>query len=302
MMVLDRLDNEMDRWEQELAALEQRGESQSQRHFQAISAKMQVLRKQNLQLERLVEHARLAEATELAVAPQFRAILFWAREFADRIEDFALRYSDYLSKLLWLNLLRGRLLGHKKPFQLDISEVDINNMLSRKNSLEQSEQLLAHELQATQLRERDLRHNYDSFHYEEVSRQAAQSFASSTYSTQKTTLEAFGRLLRTMAAHSGHESGQVKRIQKLTVTFTKRSQALMEECSELLRQGMSAQGSQRRRTVRLMQQSLKEMQRLETEIDTSLSVLHPASERRRPSLIVKKAAKRATTNRLSISE
>lgn len=302
MTALDRLDNEMDRWEQELTGIEQQSEAGERRHFQALTNKMQQMRRQLQQLERLIEHTRLAEATELAVAPQLRAILFWAREFAERIEDFGLRYSDYLSKLLWLNLLRGRLLGHKKPFQLDISEADINAMLNRKHSLEQSEQLLAQELSLIQARERELRANYDNFHYEEVSRQAAQSFASSNYSSQKTTLEAFGRLLRTVSAHAAHENGQVKKMQRLTVTFTKRSQGLMEECSELLRQGMSSQGSQRRRTARLMQQSLKEMQRLEAEIDTSLTVLQPGSERRNPALIVKKAGKQATTIRLSISE
>ncbi len=302
MMVLERLDSEIDRWEQELAAIEQRGETGPKRQVQILSSKMQELRNQTKQIENLVEHARVAEATEMTVAPQLRAIMFWAREFSDRVEDFALRYSDYLGKLLWLNLLRGRLFGSKKPFQLDIAENDITTMLSRKQSLEQSEQMLQQELEIAKHREYELRKSYDTFHYEEASRQAAQSFASSTYSSQKATLEAFGCLLRTMAVHSAQESGQVKKIQKLTVTFTKRSQSLMEDCSELLRQGASAQGSQRRRTVRLMHQSLREMQRLESEIDTSLTVLSPGARNRQPSLIVKKTGKQATTSRLSLSE
>lgn len=304
MIALDRLDHDIDRWEQELQSLEQQIDPQVRKKFAVLAGKMGLLRHEYGDINRFIEHARLAEATEIPMAPQLRAILFWARELAERIEDFASRYADYLEKLLWLNLMRGRLFGIKKHFQLDMGEQDVQQMLKRKQSLEQSEQLLLQEVKIMQEREQALRRRYDNFQYEEATRQAAQSFMAplSNLSSQRTAFEAFGRLLRTMAAHASHDGPQVKKIQRMTVNFTKRSQTLMEHCSELLRQGTGVRGSQRRSTLRLMQENLSELQRLEAEIDTTLSVLTPGSQQKRPSFIVKKVLKQAKTIRLSHSD
>ncbi len=301
MIALDRLDYDIDRWEQELASLERQIDPASRKQFAILADKMRILRREHAEIDAMIEHARLAEATEVPMAPALRAILFWARELGDRIEEFSTRYGDYLEKLLWLNLLRGRLLGQKKPFQLDLGEAEIKQMLSRKQSLEQSEQMLDQELKAMQEREQFMRQRYESFQYEEASRQAALSFMAptSSLSTQRTAFDALGRLLRTMAAHTAHEAPQVKKIQKMTVNFTRRSQTLMEQCSELLRQGMGVDGSQRNRALRLMQQNLTELRRLETDIDTTLSALGPTARQKRPSFIVKKFGKQAKTIRLS---
>ena len=221
-----------------------------------------------------------------------RAILFWAREWADRVEDFQLRYADYLDKLLWLNLLRGRLLGRKNPFRLDIADTDVAALLQKKQSLEQTEITLQEDLDELKRQESKLRQQYQRFQFEESNRLAAQSFAnfSRSMASQRPTFEAFSRLLRTLSVHVSHSRGQTKKIQHLAVNFTKRSQSLMEECSALLRQDPTANTSQKRRDLRLMQQNLTEMKRLETEIETTLTALAPVPQHG-PALRLKKTSR-----------
>ncbi|WP_141731201.1 hypothetical protein [Oligoflexus tunisiensis] len=296
MISMERLDADLDRFEQELAQLEQITPSPVQIRLQGLLSKLKRIEQQHEQLGQMIEHCRYAEATELPVVATARAILFWAREWADRVEDFQLRYADYLDKLLWLNLLRGRLLGRTNPFRLDISEADIQAFLQKKQSLEQTEITLQEELAELKRQETELRQQYQRFQFEESNRLAAQSFASSqrSLSSQRPTFEAFSRLLRTLAVHVSHSRGQVKKIQHLAVNFTKRSQTLMEECSALLRQDPTANTSQKRRDLRLMQQNLAEMKRLECEIETTLSTLGPSPQYR--SVLRVKKASRATVS------
>ncbi|MDQ3235001.1 MAG: hypothetical protein M3Q07_24600 [Pseudobdellovibrionaceae bacterium] len=284
MIAPERLDADLDRFEQELAQLEQMAPSPFQHKLQGLFGKLKRIEQQHEHIMQMIEHCRFAEATEMPMVPTARAILFWAREWADRVEDFQLRYADYLDKLLWLNLLRGRLLGRKNPFCLDIADTDVDAFLQKKQSLEQTEITLKEDLQALQKQEAQLRQQYQRFQFEESNRQAAQSFATShrTIAGQRPTFDAFGRFLRTLSVHMSHSRGQVKKIQQLAVNFTKRSQTLMEECSALLRQDPLANTSQKRRDLRLMQQNLAEMKRLESEIETTLSVLGPLPEHRSP--------------------
>jgi hypothetical protein len=282
MISTERLDADLDRFEQELAQLEQMAPTPVQIRLQGLFNKLKRIEQHHEQLNQMIEHCRYAEATELPVVATARAILFWAREWADRLEDFQLRYADYLDKLLWLNLLRGRLLGRTNPFRLDITEADIQAFLQKKQSLEQTEISLQEDLAELKRQEAELRQQYQRFQFEESNRVAAQSFAGPqrSISSQRPTFEAFGRLLRTLAVHVSHSRGQVKKIQHLAVNFTKRSQTLMEECSALLRQDPTANTSQKRRDLRLMQQNLAEMKRLECEIETTLSTLTPSPQYR----------------------
>lgn len=292
MISSDRLDADLDRFEQELAQLEQMAPGPTQQKLQGLYGKLKHIEQQHERLTQMIEHCRYAEATEIPVVATARAILFWAREWADRVEDFQLRYADYLDKLLWLNLLRGRLLGRKNPFRLDIADTDVAALLQKKQSLEQTEITLQEDLEALKRQESKLRQQYQRFQFEESNRLAAQSFASFSRSmtSQRPTFDAFSRLLRTLGVHMSHSRGQVKKIQHLAVNFTKRSQTLMEECSALLRQDPSANTSQKRRDLRLMQQNLAEMKRLETEIETTLTALSPAPSHG-PMLRLKKASR-----------
>ncbi len=237
MINSDRFDADLDRFEQELAQLEQMAPNPVQQKLQGLFSKLKRIEQQHEQLNQMIEHCRYAEATEIPVVATARAILFWAREWADRVEDFQLRYADYLDKLLWLNLLRGRLLGRKNPFRLDIADADVNALLQKKQSLEQTEITLQEDLEELKRQEGKLRQQYQRFQFEESNRLAAQSFAtfSRSMSSQRPTFDAFSRLLRTLGVHMSHSRGQVKKIQQLAVNFTKRSQSLMEECSALLR-------------------------------------------------------------------
>jgi hypothetical protein len=298
MITMDRFDAELERFEQELAQLEQATMTSGpvQQRLQGLFAKLKRIEQQHEQLTQIIEHCRYAEATEIPVVATARATLFWAREWADRVEDFQLRYADYLDKLLWLNLLRGRLLGRKNPFRLDIADQDVQAFLQKKQSLEQTEITLQEDLEELKRQEQKLRQQYQRFQFEESNRQAAQSFATFSRSlvSQRPTFDAFGRLLRTLGVHMSHSRGQVKKIQHLAVNFTKRSQTLMEECSALLRQDPNANTSQKRRDLRLMQQNLAEMKRLETEIETTLTALSPPPQQG-PVLRIKKAS-RATVS------
>ncbi len=292
MINSDRFDADMDRFEQELAQLEQMTPNPVQQKLQGLLSKLKRIEQQHEQLNQMIEHCRYAEATEIPVVATARAILFWAREWADRVEDFQLRYADYLDKLLWLNLLRGRLLGRKNPFRLDIADADVNALLQKKQSLEQTEITLQEDLEELKRQEGKLRQQYQRFQFEESNRLAAQSFASfsRSMSSQRPTFDAFSRLLRTLGVHMSHSRGQVKKIQHLAVNFTKRSQSLMEECSALLRQDPNANTSQKRRDLRLMQQNLAEMKRLEMEIETTLTALNPGPQQS-PVLRLKKASR-----------
>lgn len=292
MISPERFDADLDRFEQELAQLEQMTPNPGQQKLQGLYGKLKRIEQQHEQLAQMIEHCRYAEATEIPTVATARAILFWAREWADRVEDFQLRYADYLDKLLWLNLLRGRLLGRKNPFRLDIADTDVNALLQKKQSLEQTEITLVEDLEELKRQESKLRQQYQRFQFEESNRLAAQSFASFSRSmaSQRPTFEAFSRLLRTLGVHMSHSRGQAKKIQQLTVNFTKRSQTLMEECSALLRQDPTANTSQKRRDLRLMQQNLAEMKRLEMEIETTLSALSPGP-RNGPVLRLKKTSK-----------
>lgn len=295
MITPERFDADLARFEQELAQLEQAAPTPVQQRLQVLG-KLKRMEQQHEQLVQMIEHCRSAEATELPMVPTARAILFWAREWADRVEDFQLRYADYLDKLLWLNLLRGRLLGRKNPFRLDISDTDMQAILQKKHSLEQTEATLQEDIRQLQKQEARLRQQYQRFQFEESNRLAAQSFATFNrpLASQKPTFDAFGRLLRTLAVHMSHSRGQVKKIQQLAVNFTKRSQTLMEECSALLRQDPQANTSQKRRDLRLMQQNLTEMKRLESEIETTLSALGPLPPHR--SVLRVKKASRSTVS------
>ncbi len=292
MINSDRFDADLDRFEQELAQLEQMAPTPVQQKLQGLFSKLKRIEQQHEQLNQMIEHCRYAEATEIPVVATARAILFWAREWADRVEDFQLRYADYLDKLLWLNLLRGRLLGRKNPFRLDIADTDVNALLQKKQSLEQTEITLQEDLEELKRQEGKLRQQYQRFQFEESNRLAAQSFAtfSRSMSSQRPTFDAFSRLLRTLGVHMSHSRGQVKKIQQLAVNFTKRSQSLMEECSALLRQDPNANTSQKRRDLRLMQQNLAEMKRLEMEIETTLTALNPGPQQS-PVLRLKKASR-----------
>ncbi len=292
MINSDRFDADLDRFEQELAQLEQMAPTPVQQKLQGLFSKLKRIEQQHEQLNQMIEHCRYAEATEIPVVATARAILFWAREWADRVEDFQLRYADYLDKLLWLNLLRGRLLGRKNPFRLDIADADVNALLQKKQSLEQTEITLQEDLEELKRQEGKLRQQYQRFQFEESNRLAAQSFASfsRSMSSQRPTFDAFSRLLRTLGVHMSHSRGQVKKIQQLAVNFTKRSQSLMEECSALLRQDPNANTSQKRRDLRLMQQNLAEMKRLEMEIETTLTALNPGPQQS-PVLRLKKASR-----------
>jgi hypothetical protein len=293
MMPPERFDADLDRFEQDLASLEQAAPTQTQMKLQGLLAKLKRIEEQHERLLQMIEHCRFAEATELPLVPTSRAILFWAREWADRVEDFQLRYADYLDKLLWLNLLRGRLLGRKNPFRLDIADTDIQAILQKRQSMEQTEVNLQDELRVLHKQEAKLRQQYERFQFEESNRLAAQSFATFNrpLTSQRPTFDAFVRLLRTLAVHMSHSRGQVKKIQQLAVNFTKRSQILMEECSGLLRQDPQANTSQKRRNLRLMQQNLTEMKRLESEIETTLSALGPIAPNSRSALRVKRATR-----------
>ncbi len=295
MIAPERFDADLDRFEQELFALEQASPSKDMQKLSELLAKLRRIEEQHSQLLQMIENCRFAEATELPLVPTSRAILFWAREWSDRVEDFQLRYADYLDKLLWLNLVRGRLLGRKNPFRLDISEHDVQQFLQKRQSLEQTEQLLQEELKDLQKQESKLRAQYERFKFEDSNRQASQSFAaiSRSSTSQRPTFDAFGRFLRTLAVHMSHSRPQVKKIQQLTVNFTKRSQALMEECSSLLRQDPQSNTSQKRRNLRLLQQNLVEMKRLEREIETTLSALGPITPSHSSVLRVKKANRSA---------
>ncbi len=295
MISPDRFDADLDRFEQELSALEQAAPLREDQKIMSLMSKLKRIEEQHEQLTEMIELCRQAEATEMPMVPTSRAILFWAREWSDRVEDFHLRYADYLDKLLWLNLLRGRLLGRKNPFRLDISEADVQQILQKRQSLEQTEQVLKSDLEHLQKQEAKLRKQYERFQFEESNRQAAQSFASLSRpaTSQKPTFDAFGRLLRTLAVHMSHSRSQVKKIQQLAVNFTKRSQTLMEDCSSLLRQDPSINTSQKRRNLRLMQQNLNEMRRLEREIETTLSALEPTPPNARSILQLKKPSRGA---------
>jgi cell division septum initiation protein DivIVA len=294
MIAPERFDADLDRFEQELAQLEQITvtATPAQQRMQGLYAKLKQIEQQHDQLMQMIEHCRFAEATELPMVPTARAILFWAREWSDRVEDFQLRYADYLDKLLWLNLLRGRLLGRKNPFRLDIADTDVQAFLQKKQSLEQTEITLQEELKELQTQETKLRQQYQRFQFEESNRLAAQSFASfhRTLGSQRPTFDAFGRFLRTLGVHMSHSHGQLRKTQQLAVNFTKRSQNLLEECSALLRQDPLANTSQKRRDLRLMQQNLAEMKRLEGEIETTLAALSPLPHHR-SALRVKKASR-----------
>jgi|GEM_PF-5718258 hypothetical protein len=298
MIALEQLDLQLDKAEQELAELEHQGTAAPSKLSQEVLAKAVLVHAEEEELERLIDHGRLAEATEISIPPLPRSIMFWAREYGERMEDYATRYGDYLQKLLWLNLFRGRLLGQKRPFRLNISERDVRAMLQSKQKLEKREKTLQDDVRRLQQVEQELRLRYDNHQHQASAKEAALSFAVSprTMLGQGNTMEAFASLLRTMAAHSTRDPNQVKTIQRVTVSIARRSQNLMERCSELLREGIKGQ---RRRALK---ENLAEMQRLETEIEMTLSLLTPTRPPQRPSLMVKKLSKEATTARHTLND
>lgn len=297
MISIDRFDADLDRWEQDLASLEATTHAPTTPIISTLLSKLHKLERQQQGLQNMIELCRQAEATEAPISPISRAIIFWAGEWADRVDEFRFRYVDYLDKLLWLNLLRGRLLGRKNHFRLDMTDEDIQQVLQKKQSLEKTEHVLKEELKTLQNQELRMRSQYERFQFELANREAAQSFGPMTHtiSQQKPTFEAFGRLLRTLAVHMSHSRPQVKKIQQLTVNFTKRSQILMEHCSSLLRQDPSSYGAPKNRNTRLIHESLLEIKRLEDEIETTLSALSPETRAHRPVLRVKNSSSSASS-------
>ena len=293
----DQFDAELDHWERELASMEAGTAASSGPEGSEILSKLNKLERQQRGLQEMIDYCRQAEATEVPMSPSSRAILFWACEWADRVDDFRLRYADYLDKLVWLNLLRGRLLGRKNFFCLDISERDVQQLLQRKQSLEQTEQLLQNELKVLQEQEALLRSNYRRYQIELSNWEASQSFTQSarTMSNQRPTHAAFGWFLRILAVHLGHESGQIRHVQQLTEQFTQRSHILMEQCRHLLRESPESEGAYTNPNHSLMQATLLEIIRLENEIETTLSALSLKSPAAHSVLRIKQTPSQAMT-------
>ncbi|MFY7929385.1 MAG: hypothetical protein ACOVS5_10995 [Oligoflexus sp.] len=79
MIALEQLDLQLDKAEQELAELEHQGTAAPSKLSQEVLAKAVLVHAEEEELERLIDHGRLAEATEISIPPLPRSIMFWAR-------------------------------------------------------------------------------------------------------------------------------------------------------------------------------------------------------------------------------
>lgn len=169
-----------------------------------IARKIAIIQGQ-LQLERHIESLQQIAGRDHLLLPRERAMVHGAKQYVERLQNLVSIRTRILTRSLWLQLIKTRMMGDDGKAPGDIDADDLVALSIRLSSLKKTEQYLGDTLTRLRQRRRELTYNYDQLGVIDANRTAAQSFASrlgatSAEALRSPTLKALAHWLKTVAA------------------------------------------------------------------------------------------------------